>query len=153
MQNCSSVEVLRFLRALLDAGGSIFRRPFFDPEVQNMYAKSAKMPRPDFCVFCVRFLTLPRPFSKVVFPAGSPKLVHKKHKNTQHLIFVFFVYEFWAWRSHFRQVVFLVEGRKSAHKTHKTPDTEVLWVLWTEFTVSGSNLGVRHNPSVGNFGE
>ncbi len=47
------------------------------------------------------------------------------------LIFVFFVYVIWEFGSHFREVVFPLEGGKCAHKKHKNQSEVFLCFLCT----------------------
>ncbi len=51
-----------------------------DPNSQNTYTKNTKIPRPDFCAFCVRFLTLAGAFSRGHFLSGR---CEKRTQKTQ----------------------------------------------------------------------
>ncbi len=78
---------------------------YLQSEAGNVYTKNTKTPPPDFCAFCVRFLTLVGGFSRGRFSIGRPKTRTQKTQKSGRGIFVFFVYVFWEFGSHFRKVV------------------------------------------------
>ncbi len=101
----------------------LWRTPKFEQEAQNTCTKNTKIPRPDFCDFCVRVFNLlveKRPSENA---SRTPKTRTQKTQKYLAMIFVFFVYVFWAsdWKHNHKGVLSM--ERKTTLYKRNTPSS------------------------------